>query len=224
MENTLQTVLTISNSDIVTMLIVKQKKELKSRLPELNEEKINLLSKYARRLAENLQQRWNENSSKGSILASARTLLEIYNPGIKFTLDLDNSLTEAATRRVHNTFGNRMNRAGYFLQVKETKFSVGPLPRLSAVCVDEKDEPMFNPYMFSDFSVKEDQKLCEEYITLSIEDSNKLIEIDTEMCDIDAFLRDDKKLHDHIVAQMTERAIENNQEMKILLSGIKLLS
>jgi hypothetical protein len=39
MENTLQTVLTISNSDIVTMLIVKQKKELKSRLPELNEEK-----------------------------------------------------------------------------------------------------------------------------------------------------------------------------------------
>jgi hypothetical protein len=46
--------------------------------------------------------------------------------------------------------------------------------------------------MFSDFSVKEDQKkLCEEY-TLSIED-NKLIRIDTEMCDIDAFLRDDKK-------------------------------
>jgi hypothetical protein len=43
-----------------------------------------------------------------------------------------------------------MNRAGYFLQVKETKFSVGPLPRLSAVCVDEK----MNLHVFYSFSVK----------------------------------------------------------------------
>jgi hypothetical protein len=48
------------------------------------------------------------------------------------------------------------------------------------------------------------------------EDNIKLVEIDVEITKIDSFLKDDKKLHDHIVAQMTERAIENNQEMKVL--------
>jgi hypothetical protein len=75
--------------------------------------------------------------------------------------------------------------------------------------------------MFASFFTenKESEKLI-----LRKEDNIKLVEIDVEITKIDSFLKDDKKLHDHIVAQMTERAIENNQEMKVLLSGIKLLS
>jgi hypothetical protein len=45
--------------------------------------------------------------------------------------------------------------------------------------------------MFSDFSVKEDQNYVKSTPLYLLEDSNKP-EIDTEMCDIDAFLRDDK--------------------------------
>jgi hypothetical protein len=59
------------------MLIVKQKKELKSRHQSSTKKKINLLSKYAGRLAENLQQRWDENSSKRLYFSAAKTLLEI---------------------------------------------------------------------------------------------------------------------------------------------------
>jgi hypothetical protein len=55
------------------------------------------------------------------------------------------------------------------------------------------------------------------------EDNIKLVEIDVEITKIDSFLKTIRN-YDHIVAQMTERAIENNQEMKVLLSGIKLLS
>jgi hypothetical protein len=43
MKNTLQTVLTISNTDIVTMLVVKQKEEL---ILKFRQQKIDLLSKY----------------------------------------------------------------------------------------------------------------------------------------------------------------------------------
>jgi rRNA processing protein Gar1 len=64
MENTLQTVLTISNTDIVTMLIVKQKKELKSRVPDSTNKKIGFIIKICERLEENLQQRWDENNQK----------------------------------------------------------------------------------------------------------------------------------------------------------------
>jgi hypothetical protein len=59
-------------------------------------------------------------------------------------------------------------------------------------------------------------KESEKLISLEKEDNIKLVEIDVEITKIDSFLKDDKKLHDHIVAQMTERAIENNQEMKVL--------
>jgi hypothetical protein len=45
----------------------------------------------------------------------------------------------------------------------------------------------------------------------------KLVEIDVEITKIDSFLKTIRN-YDHIVAQMTERAIENNQEMKVLLS------
>jgi hypothetical protein len=54
MKNTLQTVLTISNTDIVTMLVVKQKEELILKVPILNK-KIDLLSKYVAILEANLQ-------------------------------------------------------------------------------------------------------------------------------------------------------------------------
>jgi hypothetical protein len=56
MKNTLQTVLTISNTDIVTMLVVKQKEELILKVPILRQ-KIDLLSKYVAILEANLQKK-----------------------------------------------------------------------------------------------------------------------------------------------------------------------
>jgi hypothetical protein len=39
-------------------------------------------------------------------------------------------MLEAATRRVHNTFGNRLNYSGNNLPSYKNSFSVGPLPML----------------------------------------------------------------------------------------------
>jgi hypothetical protein len=76
--------------------------------------------------------------------------------------------------------------------------------------------------MFSDFSVKEDQNYVKSthFIYWKTATNQKL----TRKCVTSTPSSETIKLHDHIVAQMTERAIENNQEMKILLSGIKPLS
>jgi pyoverdine/dityrosine biosynthesis protein Dit1 len=40
-----------------------------------------------------------------------KTVVSLYNPGIEFTILADNTMLEAATRRVH-TFGNRLNYSG----------------------------------------------------------------------------------------------------------------
>jgi hypothetical protein len=45
-----------------------------------------------------------------------------YNPGIEFTILADNTMLEAATRRVHNTFGNRLNYSGNNLPSYKTRF------------------------------------------------------------------------------------------------------
>jgi hypothetical protein len=63
-------------------------------------------------------------------------LFSLYNPGIEFTILADNTMLEAA-RRVHNTFGNRLNYSGNNLPYKNS-FSVGPLPMLSTEWVHEK--------------------------------------------------------------------------------------
>jgi hypothetical protein len=81
---------------------------------------------------------------------------------------------------------------------------------LSTEWVHEKDERSFNAFMFASFSLVEKNKESEKLISLEKEDNIKLVEIDVEITKIDSS-KDDKKLHDHIVAQMTERAIENNQ-------------
>jgi hypothetical protein len=69
-----------------------------------------------------LQKRWDENNSKDAILSAAKTVVSLYNPGIEFTILADNTMLEAATRRVHNTFGNRLNYSGNNLPSYKTRF------------------------------------------------------------------------------------------------------
>jgi hypothetical protein len=58
-----------------------------------------------------------------------------------------------AARRVHNTFGNRLNYSGNNLPSYKNSFSVGPLPMLSTEVL-RKDERSFNAFMFASFLVE----------------------------------------------------------------------
>jgi hypothetical protein len=62
---------------------------------------------------------------QNAILSAAKTVVSLYNPGIEFTILADNTMLE--TRRVHNTFGNRLNYSGNNLPSYKNSFSVGPL-------------------------------------------------------------------------------------------------
>jgi hypothetical protein len=73
MKNTLQTVLTISNTDIVTMLVVKQKEELILKVPILRQQN-RFIIKIRSYFRSKLQKRWDENNSKDAILSAAKQL------------------------------------------------------------------------------------------------------------------------------------------------------
>jgi hypothetical protein len=81
MKNTLQTVLTISNTDILTMLV---KRRVNLKVPILRQQKINLLSKYVAILKQTYKKRWDENNSKDNT-KRCKTVVSLYNPIIEFT-------------------------------------------------------------------------------------------------------------------------------------------
>jgi hypothetical protein len=83
-----------------------------------------------------------------AILSAAKTVVS-YNPGIEFTILADNTMLEAA-RRVHNTFGNRLNYSGNNLPSYKNSFSVGPFQCYQRVGT-RKDERSFNAFMFASF-------------------------------------------------------------------------
>jgi hypothetical protein len=71
-----------------------------------------------------------------------------YNPGIEFTILADNTMLEAATRRVHNTFGNRLNYSGNNLHIK---LVFGRTSNVINRVGTRKDERSFNAFMFASF-------------------------------------------------------------------------
>jgi hypothetical protein len=62
-------------------------------------------------------------------------------------------MLEAATRRVHNTFGNRLNYSGNNLPSYKTRFRWDLSNALTVGT--QKDERSFNAFMFASFSLVE---------------------------------------------------------------------
>jgi hypothetical protein len=130
-------------------------------------------------------------------------------------------MLEAATRRVHNTFGNRLNYSGNLPSYK-TRFRWDLFQCYQQSGYEKKTKDRLMRLCLQVFTCRKNKE-SEKLISLEREDNIKLVEIDVEITKIDSFLKTIRN-YTTIVAQMTERAIENNQEMKVLLSGIKLLS
>jgi hypothetical protein len=82
------------------MLVVKQKRvNLKSSNSKTTKNRIIKIrsyfrSKFAKKDGMKIIQRCNTKRCK--------TVVSLYNPGIEFTILADNTMLEAATRRVHN--------------------------------------------------------------------------------------------------------------------------
>jgi hypothetical protein len=81
-----------------------------------------------------------------------KTVVSLYNPGIILYLQITLML-EAATRRVHNTFGNRLNYSGNNLPSYKKLVLVGPF-QCYQQSGHEKDERSFNAFMFCKFCKK----------------------------------------------------------------------
>jgi hypothetical protein len=95
-------------------------------------------------------------------------------------------MLEAATRRVHNTFGNRLNYSGNNLPSYKTRFR-WTSSMLSTEWVHEKTKDRLMRLCLQVFTCRKKKK-SEAYFSRK-EDNIKLVEIDVEITKIDSFLK-----------------------------------
>jgi hypothetical protein len=194
----------ISNTDLVTMLMVKQKEILNKRLAELRVLVATDIAQAYKRAKKKFDPKFKEVKP---LLDKYEELIKVFNPKVKFEIRVwEFDEHDLQIRNEKNIFF-------YFVDYDYIYFEVD---------VDEKHEGkyvsiepgngFFVPFKFS---FKE---------TLSEE----ILDIKAEMLNIENLLYNDSKLRDVIVAKMTETALQNMPELKMLsenaLIDLKLLS
>lgn len=222
-QSSVQTVLSVSNTDIVTMLMVKQKELLQQKRPLLLANRKKIEEQYAKILFSKLEENLANNSSIERLKEALISLLEIYNPEAEFEVSLDDPLQIYAARRVSQYFNYRGSRPYGPPPETQKSFTVGKLPDLYITVPDKYEYAFEYPGGSKGFTIPEKDEVTEEKIIITDMDFKAICDINDEIAKIEAFLRDDKKLHEHIVAKMTERALSGNKELQNIVTDFILI-
>jgi len=227
MENTenkaVQTVLTISNTDIVTMLMVQQKKILEERIPDLKTILNDIEEIYRLKVKETLKLRIAENEHIVPLREAIYTINRIYNPDVEFRVEFNQTIDELATTIILNTF----NRGFYCSVNRDVEITY--LPSLavyvgaSGMDEEEKSRLADRFHWVVDNNCYEIPHKHKDIIVITPEHRDAWKEAHDKLNEIHKLIKDDSKLKEQIVAKMTEKAIAANTELQTIIGDILLL-
>jgi len=194
----------ISNTDLVTMLMVKQEEILNKRLTELRV----LVDAHQAKVYSKAKKKFDLKFKETKpLLTKYEELIKLFNPKIKFEIKVHEFTKDTLN------LGYEKNTYFYYTDYDYINFEVDvdKKHKDKYVCI-EPDNGFFIPFKFS---FKEN--LSEEFLNIRNEIRN-IVEL----------LYNESKLRDTIVAKMTETALQNMPELKLLsesaLNNIDLLS
>jgi len=225
-----QTVLTISNTDIVTMLMVQQKKVLQDKLPELKAIMNGIEYTYQVMVEEVINKRIAENGAIVALRQAVETITKIYNPNTPFRVDFSNTVAIEAQNVISRIFsrgyhGSSINSNGK----ANPEIIVESLPNLAIFvgnlgASEEEVNRLEDDFHFvseeNEFEVPHRHK---DIIAIKKDDAELWQETADQMARINQLLRDDTKMKEEIVAKMTEKAINSNIELQAIVGDILLL-
>lgn len=226
-----QTVLTISNTDIVTMLMVQQKKLLEDKIPGLKASLSAIENVYQKMVEDVLNKRVAESGVILSLREAITTLHKVYNPNIEFRVDFDQTVASTASCIIQRVFNRGFhaysincpdNQANPVIVVEELpclSVYVGPLGM-----DEEKVNILEDQFHFVNeencYEVPHNHK---DIIAIKKDDVELWRKIAAQIVEISHLLRDDTKMKEQIVAKMTEKAISANVELQAIVGDILLL-
>ena len=194
----------ISNTDLVTMLMVKQKEILNKRLTELRV----LVDAHQAKVYSKAKKKFDPKFKEiKPLLTKYEELIKLFNPKIKFEIKVHEFTKDTLNLEYEK------NTYFYYTDYDYINFEVD---------VDEKHEDKYvciepGDGFFIPFKFSFKENLSEEFLNIRNEIRN-IVEL----------LYNESKLRDTIVAKMTETALQNMPELKLLsesaLNNIDLLS
>jgi len=230
MENekkSVQTVLTISNTDIVTMLMVKQKKVLQDKVPGLQLVLKQIKDHYVTTVKGILDEEIKESKTVGLLKQSLDTLHKIYNvKNIPFKIDFLFSTQGMAEGLVDSAF----YKMQYDGSPRNMAITVNTLPSLGAILGNaESTEEEVREFENNFHYVCDENEYEVPYHgnkhTVAITPTDKAEYEDTvkQLARIQDLLRSDVRMKEEIVAKMTEKAIDANVELQAIIGDVLLL-
>jgi hypothetical protein len=200
----------ISNTDLVTMLMVKQKELLSKRVVELSAISAGCKLQVYNRIKKKLDVKFKELKP---LLDKYEELIKLYNPKVNFKLDVYEPTKENLSLTKENlSLITEENIDYFYLKLDYICFEVDVDEKHEDKYVSiEPDGGFFVPFKFS-FKEKADKAYMDAINELHYTQN---------------LLYNESKLRDTIVAKMTETALQNMPELKLLsenaLTNINLL-
>lgn len=197
----MKTTFNVSNTDVITMLMVKQVAVLEKEEKELRADLKKILSNLETKVKEeyNLQVA----KIKPEIINSFKTIVQAVNPKLKFTVQIGHHQFYIEPRNYSDGIFKYQDRdveiSAEFSEEDEAK----------VICITDHGDLSINIPHKIDISIKIDK----EYYTIK-----------DKLDNVSNLLRNKNTLRDKLVAQVTEKALAKLPEMDYLVEDIKLLS
>lgn len=209
----METTFTVSNTDVITMLMVEQREILKNQREVTYEKYRKEINKQVDEVTNKVISLIKKNKNINEGLDALNVLFKVLNPKIKFTLEYEHDIKRYIENQIymtyHETYG--LNK-GDIIEFDVINIKID---------LENEDEdegrfifPWGNGYeeISLPFKHKYKYKLDENIKKLS-----------SELTRIDELTRNENTLKEKLIASVTKNAIKDLPEMKALIGGVNLL-
>lgn len=208
----MNTTFTVSNTDVITMLVVEQREFLKNKRQEV-------LVEYVKRIAEQTEKEYakvlaavQKNKQFNDGFSALETLFKVINPKVKFKLQYAERLKDIVSHTISDIY------RGYRLP-NERSLEFSDIDIVLETETEEDEERLRFPWE----NGYEQVSLPFKYKSL-IKADEKTTELSNELNRIDELLRNENTLKEKLIANVTKNAIKDIPEMSTLVTNINLLT
>jgi len=207
----METTFTVSNTDVITMLMVEQRELLKNKRTEVFEKYIINLGVQTTEVNEKVLAVVKKNKPFNDGLDALNTLFKVLNPKLSFKLDYETHVKNQVSNSISNMYHRHFGNDEKTLELSEIYITID---------IDEKDEERFQ---FPWSNGYDEISLPFKYKT-ALKVNKETKELSEELNRIDDLLRNENALKEKLIASVTKNAIKDLPEMKALVGNVNLLT
>lgn len=208
----METTFNVSNTDVITMLVVEQREVLQKKRNELRIEYVKKIAEQTEKEHSKLLQSLKKNKQFQEGFDALVKLFTILNPKLKLNINYEQRLKDQVFNFITNQYDN-------FSYNVDNKLEFNDID----VVIETEDEDDQDKLRFPWSNGYEDVFLPFKYKS-QVKVDEKTKELSKEINKINDLLRNEASLKEKLIATVTKNAIKELPEMKALVGNINLLT